>query len=197
MEGVLISHAQHLVVVEALVEADETKTVVERIFVRLQEPRALQLFVVLAGLEAESLQCGRGAYEATHVGIGEHARVQTVRRVVRPVAKRIHDEGLQLGAHEGTVLAQIGECHYVSVLLVIAAGVGNPHFDAADLHAAVHRGQCAQGVLILLAEEVTEEVVLVRLVLIGFYVEAVRLRAARYLHVAPLSFLLAEEHRGR
>ena len=54
--GILIGHGQYLVVVQVLVKPDEAQALIQRVFVRAQEPGAFQLLEVLAGLHAQQLQ---------------------------------------------------------------------------------------------------------------------------------------------
>ena len=148
-------------------------------------------------LQPQGLERGGGVDEAPDARVGGNLLIQGVRIVGGELAGRPVDRGSdQLRAHVFDALTQVGEADDVPVLLEIEARVRHPDLHPGDLHLAVHGGQRAQGILVLVPEEVAQEVVLVRLVVVRLDVEGVGLRASAHLHVAPLALLLAEDRRG-
>ncbi len=206
LERVLVGHGQHLVVVQVLVQPDEAQALVQSVFVQAQEPRALKLLIILAGLHAQQLQGGRRRSEGSDPRVVGHLGIQTVGTVGGLVARPVGDQTCihQIRAHpvgryarRAGILAQIGEGHDVPVVRVVAPRVGDPHLHLGHLHPTAHRGQRAHGVLVVVAEIVAEKVVLVGLVLVRLDIEVGGLCPARHRDILALALLLAEDGRGR
>ena len=123
---VLVSHSQHLVVAQRLVEGDETQLGVEGVFVALQQAGALYLVVVGATRQSQALHIARHRVDAAH-----RRRVDQRQQVVGSVIGQTHPRAIHARiARIG--LTKVSQGQNVAVLRDSGTHIGAPYLDTQN-----------------------------------------------------------------
>ena len=91
------------------------------------------------------------------------------------------------------VLTKVGEGDNVSRLIVIATTVGHPYLYLGDLGTRRHEGQLGHGLVVAVAEEVTQKEVAVFVIVVDVDLEVRRLYAPLRGDGTRLGVLLGQE----
>ena len=188
---VLIGHGQHLVASERLAQRDETQLRVERIFGGRQTPRALHLFELAAARVADAVQILAHTVDVAQVGGADNAGQQIV-RVVGGIRHGRHWP--HIGCHRFG-FAQVGERDDIAVIFNGRADVRDPNLQFRDFDTAVDQRQFGQSLVVVVAEILPQEIVLVFVVFVGLELELGRLRAAFHLYRLALGTLFGKDTR--
>ena len=207
IEGILIGHGQHLRVVQGLAQADEAQTIVVG-ELGLGQSTGIAYPLVMDSLIVDGRTIGIRVggdggscpTESHDIRVARHVLENFVVRVVGRLVEVDPDvravrqvRNGQVGGHEVGVFTDIGECNDVPDVLCIGLRIDHINFNPGDPRSGIHHWQTLQGGIILVPEELGQEIVPVRLVIIRSDIELLGLGTALDLDFLALSLLLTED----
>ena len=194
MISVLKCHCKHLIGIQRRLQRDVTQGGIERIFARRQQSRTFHFLIVSTTAKAKCrqwFQCLCHIIYIARIGI---LLFEGRQLIVRHICRIVHGKiWLPIVVRQPAVLAQVLQCHQVARLLILAALVGHPHFDAGNRHTRRNIRQFRSKLIIVVAKEVRQEVVTILVVLVHIHGELGSLRPTLGIHRLALGILLRNQ----
>ena len=171
--GVLIGYSQHLVLVQCGFQGDITQCGIQCVFAVIEQSSRLNLLIIFAQVHIRQVLHHRtNLLNITDICmLHGQSLIERVRFVIRHSCSRSCTNRCVQNML-WIILAQVGQRHDITCLIIIATFVGYPHFNAVNRHTTRNIRQRLHSLLIIVAEIITQEEVAILVIAINWYLKA-------------------------